>query len=228
MGNIKQQIEELNQSIAEINQARDKTVKYFENKIKQLEQQVNKPKIEVGKVIKVITGGKGAYGADNELGFLLQNINHDKADHGATENISFMVRLISGRIWALGFNAKIEEATKEEWETALTKHADKLYEGVKKVDRSGMDFVWSDIESFKGHLSTVWNGKEFQYKGIFVMDKHGVWAKPCASLKEMFVNVHLVDGDNSCGTIYYDASEAKNSTTGVFKHLGVFKLVKVG
>lgn len=53
MENIKQQIEECKKAIAEINQARDKTIKYFENKISELEQQVNKPKIEVGKVYRI-------------------------------------------------------------------------------------------------------------------------------------------------------------------------------
>lgn len=209
MENIKKQIEELKTHVS-----------YINSTINKLEQQVNKPKIEVGKVYDI------QFNIQKNNNYILGYIVEVKGEYatyfGLTDNG-----------WKTDFfridNAySIKESTKEEWETALTKHADKLYEGVEKVDRSGMDILWSDIESFKGHLSTVWNGKEFQYKGIFVMDKHGVWAKPVIEEKEMFVNVHLVDGDNSCGTIYYDASEAKNSTTGVFKHLGVFKLVKVG
>ena len=201
MENIKQQIEEINQSIAEINQARDRTVEYFKNKIKQLEQQVNKPKIDVGKVYK----------SGNWLLFIKTKLDSFEEDvwcdvfgfhyDGYWINDE---RVIDGD-WT--------EATKEEWETALTKHADKLYEGVEKVDRSGMDILWSDIESFKGHLSTVWNGKEFQYKGIFVMDKHGVWAKPCDKID---YDVEMIN----CTLTYNPMAK--------YIADGKYKLVKVG
>lgn len=218
MGNIKQQIEELNQSIAEINQARDKTVKYFENKIKQLEQQVNKPKIEVGKVIKVITGGKGAYGADNELGFLLQNINHDKADHGATENISFMVRLISGRIWALGFNAKIEEATKEEWETALEKEANKR--GIVSGSGKNIKSIWRDtIQTLDGSGSTKWGNEGFMIDGIYVMNKTGEWATIIVEEKPVIEITHDVKFTKGVVELNLDCKTFKD---------GKYVLVKVG
>ena len=144
MENIKQQIEELRKQLKESYKENRKQIWKLEEV---LQQQVNKPKIEVGKVYK----------------------EKDKMD-----------------------NEDWQESTKEEWQTALTKHADKLYEGVEKVDRSGMnlEFSMGDVVELLrlGTTSAFINESgEFEYNGYIVMNSKGVWAKPCVSLKKMTI-----------------------------------------
>lgn len=170
MENIKQQISDLKYQTG-----------FIINQIKQLQQQVNKPKIEVGKVYDI------QFNMKKDINYIV----------GMITKIDF-----DGKIWFFGFkengytendyfvhydNVKsVTYVTKEEWETALTKHADKLYEGVEKVDRSGMDFkcISEMIETLdeKGIHDNDFSVDGFWYRGRCVMDKHGVWAKPCEKI----------------------------------------------
>ena len=144
MENIKQQIEELKIKLSDmlcITESCKVAGDKIKSELNKLEQQVNKPKIEVGKVIKLkkdnrvmimVTGENGSgYGFDcDEDG---GNATFDSNEH-----------------WHFGSNPELWiEATKEEWETALTKHADKIYEGVEKVDRSCIDISLDPIVKFR-------------------------------------------------------------------------------
>jgi hypothetical protein len=218
MENIKQQIEECKKAIAEINQAKDKTVKYFENKIKQLEQHVNKPKIEIGKVYKSVNN-KAIYYVVEFNGY-----GKDGKNYGFDYNGNWI------KLDVRKFNKECLndiEATKEEWETALEKQADKLYEGVEKVDKTGLDFAYLNVigNLRNGCPTRITSDGTFEYNGVFVMDKKGVWAKPVIEEKEMFVNLYQLD---NLSWIYNSIEDAKQSAElNKESHRGIFKLVKV-
>jgi len=144
------------------------------NKLNELEANYKKekPVIEVGKVYK-------------ENGWMLFiKSKHDNFEKegwcdvfGFHRDGNFIndQRVVEGEDWI--------EATKEEWETALTQYFDKLYEGVEKVDRSclleNIRCYKNDIDSFNKVFGvTKWGEDGFRYKGRYVMDKHGNIAKP--------------------------------------------------
>jgi hypothetical protein len=77
-------------------------------------------------------------------------------------------------------------ADEKEVNEALTRHADKLYEGVEKVDRSGLDVDVSQIAYLIGSQN-FFNQDGFRYKGVFVMDREGRWAVPVPSIKKMTI-----------------------------------------
>lgn len=176
MENIKQQIEELRKQLKESYKENRKQIWKLEEV---LQQQVNKPKIEVGKVYKEKD--------KNKLLFLvIENKKGTLTGFGFNRFGEFApsIRRMDNEDW--------QEATKEEWQTALTKHADKLYEGVEKVDRSGMnlEFSMGDVVELLrlGTTSAFINESgEFEYNGYIVMNSKGVWAKPCVSLKKMTI-----------------------------------------
>ena len=116
MENIKQQIEELRKQLKESYKENRKQIWKLEEV---LQQQVNKPKIEVGKVYKEKD--------KNKLLFLvIENKKGTLTGFGFNRFGEFApsIRRMDNEDW--------QESTKEEWQTALTKHADKLYEGVEK------------------------------------------------------------------------------------------------
>ena len=163
MENIKQQISDLKYQTG-----------FIINQIKQLQQQVNKPKIEVGKVylieyndctIKAFITDKTRR-RYNYFGFFNDDFKIDYCDID---------------------DENVRELTKEEWKTALTKHADKLFEGVEKVDRSCIDISLDPIVKFRPYQDSSFDEDGFMYKGRYVMNSSGVWAKPCVSLKKMTI-----------------------------------------
>ena len=173
MENIKQQISDLKYQTG-----------FIINQIKQLEQQVNKPKIEVGKWYK-------QKGCDYLKGlWCITKIIHD-----GKKEISFGFGGVSGFFKEADERYTGENCTladEKEVNEALTKHADKLYEGVEKVDRSGMnlEFSMGDVVELLrlGTTSAFINESgEFEYNGYIVMNSKGVWAKPCVSLKKMTI-----------------------------------------
>ena len=180
MENIKQQIEELRKQLKESYKENRKQIWKLEEV---LQQQVNKPKIEVGKVYKLIE--------DDNVIVMKTGFNKGYGIEIRTDNTYVGCNIAD--CWT--FDTKPElwtEATKEEWETALGKHADKLYEGVEKVDRSGMnlEFSMGDVVELLrlGTTSAFINESgEFEYNGYIVMNSKGVWAKPCVSLKKMTI-----------------------------------------
>lgn len=195
--------------------------KEFNDKLDQLEKQI-KPTIEVGKVylieyhdctLRVFITEKKWEGRYNYYGFFNDTFKIDYCDVDNDE--------------------KIKELTTGEWLAALTKHADELYKGVNKVDRSGLDlylpFV-GEIKSLDKELSkrNDFDRRGFYYNGCYVMDKHGNWAKPVKEEeKDMFVN--LYDNSNLLHKLsipFYSEKEAKNQETR-YKILGTYKLVKV-
>lgn len=144
-------------------------IKELRAKLDSLEKAMNKPTIEVGKWYKEVgrsylcglwmplalgdvlesSFGFGTYGGD----FC------DKQWRGQSKNIIL--------------------ADDKEVLEALTKHADKLYEGVEKVDRSGFTDVRFPAATLCEPGRTYYDEKDgFMYKGIFVMDENGKWATP--------------------------------------------------
>lgn len=199
MENIKQQISDLKYQTG-----------FIINQIKQLQQQVNKPKIEVGKVYKEKD--------KNKLLFLvIENKKGTLTGFGFNRFGEFApsIRRMDNEDW--------QEATKEEWETALSKHADKIYEGVEKVDRSGcLGFPepYRDATGFLATSGNIFSEMGFRYNGIYVMDKHGVWAKPVIESKpELDYDIEI-----------HGESFKKLVTKGSVYEMpsGKYKLVKVG
>ena len=174
MENIKQQIEELRKQLKESYKENRKQIWKLEEV---LQQQVNKPKIEVGKVYDI------QFNMKKDINYIV----------GMITKIDF-----DGKIWFFGFkyngytendyfvhydNVKsVTYVTKEEWETALTKHADKIYEGVEKVDRSCIDISLDPIVKFRPYQDSSFDEDGFMYKGRYVMNSSGVWAKPCEKI----------------------------------------------
>ena len=168
MENIKQQISDLKYQTG-----------FIINQIKQLEQQVNKPKIEVGKWYK-------QKGCDYLKGlWCITKIIHD-----GKKEISFGFGGVSGFFKEADERYTGENCTladEKEVNEALTKHADKLYEGVEKVDRSCIDISLDPIVKFRPYQDSSFDEDGFMYKGRYVMNSSGVWAKPCVSLKKMTI-----------------------------------------
>lgn len=86
----------------------------------------------------------------------------------------------------------IDDEITDELTEALTNYFDKYYEGVEKVDRTGLDIDKSInkaiVKLIQGFNSELKHDGKFEYKGCFVMDKHGNIAKPVKEeVKEMFV-----------------------------------------
>lgn len=207
---IKELIEKINESL---------------NKLNELEANYKreKPVIEVGKVYK-------------ENGWMLFiKSKHDNFEKegwcdvfGFHRNGNFIndQRVVEGEDWT--------EATKEEWETALTKYFDKYYEGVGKVDISNLEINNKDtllVEFDNEYEPDLRTNGTFFYKDVPVMDKHGNIAKPVKDeVKEMYVNVFNNGHKNYVGMNIHDSIDNCHESIGLSydtKHLGIFKLVKV-
>lgn len=215
MENIKQQIEETKKQLGNLNDA-------FGKWIKKLEQQVNKPKIEVGKWYKAKNAPylKGLWFVESILETEPMNNRY----------YSFGFGNLSGEFLPIDYRDKSDElADMNEVTEALTKHADKLYEGVEKVDRSLMwEHMVEPIVKFELSGKTIWDEDGCRYKGKYVMNENGVWAKPVIEEKEMWVNLYdNRELSDKLSVPFYSESEAKNQQTR-YKILGTFKLVKVG
>ena len=203
MKNIKQQIEELRKQLKESYKENRKQIWKLEEV---LQQQVNKPKIEVGKVYK------------DELDsiIMITSIESDQLKGFGIVDESWYDCRNTDSYYGWASDTKMIESTKEEWQTALTKHADKLYEGVEKVDRSGMnlEFSMGDVVELLrlGTTSAFINESgEFEYNGYIVMNSKGVWAKPCDKIDYDVEFLH--------DRILSRKSDIEN---------GKYKLVKVG
>ena len=85
----------------------------------------------------------------------------------------------------LEFPHRWEPLTKQEWMEVLRKRADSLYKDVHQIDRSDLSLPsWSfgDITYLQpsppDKSNTDLDEDGYQYRGIYVMDKFGVWATP--------------------------------------------------
>jgi hypothetical protein len=217
MENFKQQIEQLRKQIEQLRK-----------QIDQLEQEMNKPKIEVGKVYRI------DFDKRKDFNFIL----------------GIVTKIIDDRIYYFGFNEegnykkdwvsynsaeKIREATTEEWTTALTRYCDELYKDCDRVDRTGLEKeliegTFKVIDEFFNFSAEVLFEGNFQYKGLFVMDKHGKFAKGLkAEPKEMYVNIYDNAVERYLGSeVYTSLQKAKDESTPVnVKCIGTFKLVPV-
>ena len=141
MENIKQQIEELKKDFTDRMYKLEQQVNKEQPDdftIHMMTEQVNKPKIEVGKVYTPLNEYEG-------MAFVMVtgfDIHEDLINgYGISYKGEFT------KEWNGFYNTERREATREEWETALTKYFDKLYSGVEKVDRSGLQFCkeWSKV-----------------------------------------------------------------------------------
>jgi len=146
-------------------------IEQLRKQIDQLEQQINKPKIEVGKWYKKI--------GEKRLTHLWYCVSID-----GTRNYN--------KYWSFGFQGGDGEfspcmfrglttetklADEKEVVEALTKYCDELYKDCDRVDRRELDFkVCRDISSFDSNES-YFSSIGFRYKGRYVMDKHGKFAK---------------------------------------------------
>lgn len=169
MENIKKQIEELRKQLKESYKENRKQIWKLEEV---LQQQVNKPKIEVGKVYK------------DELDsiIMITSIESDQLKGFGIVDESWYDCRNTDSYYGWASDTKMIESTKEEWETALTKHADKIYEGVEKVDRSCIDISLDPIVKFRPYQDSSFDEDGFMYKGRYVMNSSGVWAKPCEKI----------------------------------------------
>jgi len=151
-------------------------IEQLRKQIDQLEQQINKPKIEVGKWYKKI--------GEKRLTHLWYCVSID-----GTRNYN--------KCWSFGFQGGDGEfspcmfrglttetklADEKEVVEALTKYCDELFKDCDRVDRSGMDKgllegTWTVIDEFSNVGYNCMYEGNFQYKGIYVMDKHGRFAK---------------------------------------------------
>ncbi len=203
----------------ELKEQIEKLEKDFNNRIQELKQQINKPKIEVGKVYRRLNGAlvmftslDGGYGFNSEGDYYEDN--NEWGDINTTD-------------WT--------EATPEEWTTALTKYADELYKDCDRVDRSGLyDLSFNPIiGKFEDNYSPeLEKSGVFQYKGVIVMDSNGNFAKGLkAEVKDMFVNVYKsINGIIRQSVTFYDVNEAKETISQDMngtEYLGTFKLVPV-
>ena len=113
MENIKQQIEELRKQLKESYKENRKQIWKLEEV---LQQQVNKPKIEVGKVYK------------DELDsiIMITSIESDQLKGFGIVDESWYDCRNTDSYYGWASDTKMIESTKEEWETALTNHAKKL------------------------------------------------------------------------------------------------------
>jgi hypothetical protein len=187
----------------------NRQIEALRKQIDQLEQQVNKPKIEVGKVYK------------DELDsiIMIKSIESYQLKGFGIVDESWYDCRNTDSYYGLASDTKMIEATKEEWETALTKHADKLYEGVEKVDRGDWDDITCKIATLDKTCRNRFDDEGFMYKGIYVMDKHGVWAKPVIESKpELDYDIEI-----------HGESFKKLITKGIVYEMqsGKYKLVKV-
>jgi len=161
--------------------------KDFNNRIQELKQQINKPKIEVGKP-NLITHIGGC-----ELLIFVESFN-DKGiiGYGFAESGHFYGK---GESWFTTNMHSIKSsrlATPEEWTTALKKYCDELYKDCDRVDRSGLDLHWTSIDKFNPNINPYLNiDGAFHYKGLFVMDKHGKFAKGLK--KELDYDVEMIN-----------------------------------
>lgn len=193
--------------------------KDFNNRIQELKNKINKPKIEVGKVYK---------------------------SNGYSEIIGLVTRIEGEKCFFYGFDYKgnyvnedffnkeavslkyVIEATTEEWTTALTRYCDELYKDCDRVDRSGLDIRLHGFENITklDHVNNGFDKDGFLYKGRYVMDKHGKFAKGLkAEVKEMFVNVY---NDNDVSWIFNSEKEAKESALANKNDIiGTFRFVRV-
>lgn len=186
-------------------------IESLRKQIDQLEQQMNKPTIEVGKVYRdkghsclyYVTGLESAFGFNIYKGFVHEN------------NLSFETN-----------KSNWEDATTKEWVAALTKYADELYKDCDRVDRTGLDIKYTNVFKFnKGILPNFFDYEGFYYNGAFVMDKHGFWAKGIkAEPKEMYINIYK----NTESYPLNSLEEAKKMARTKLEHfVGTFKLVRV-
>lgn len=178
MENIKQQMEEVRQLGEELKESFIKSIEVVNDKLNKLEQQVNKPKIEVGKWYKV-----------NDCDYLCGLwFEKEYRDTCLNSSYSFGFGNYSGDFYELAWRCKKKKlADEKEVLAALTKHADKIYEGVEKVDRSCIDISLDPIVKFRPYQDSSFDEDGFMYKGRYVMNSSGVWAKPCVSLKKMTI-----------------------------------------
>ncbi len=145
--------------------------KDFNYRIQELKNQINKPKIEVGKVYKSkVVGYEKILMCITEL---------DNDGWCVAYGIDVYGDYFKGR--SCHQDKQLIEATPEEWTTALTKYADELYKDCDRVDRSGLDipkeYEAIKIDSLERNHSAYLMDDGFWYKGRYVMDKHGKWAK---------------------------------------------------
>jgi len=145
-------------------------IEQLRKQIDQLEQQINKPKIEVGKVYKA-TCNKNMIGVVTEI----------LRDCGNFKVVSIYGFDDDGE-WTTTHEPTTDNltlATPEEWTTALTKYCDELYKDCDRVDRSGLDLDrgYPVITELMDDSSIGLEGSIFMYKGVYVMDKHGRFAK---------------------------------------------------
>jgi hypothetical protein len=156
-------------------------IEQLRKQIDQLEQQINKPTIEVGKVYRY------QYGI-----FMVTEVTEDEYEaFGFGLNGMFKM---NSHIKA--DNDLIKEATPEEWITALTKYCDELFKDCDRVDRSGLDLDrgYPVITELMDDSSIGLEGSIFMYKGVYVMDKHGRFAKGLK--KEVNWDVEIGDNEN--------------------------------
>jgi len=184
-------------------------IEQLRKQIYQLEQQINKPKIEVGKVYRHKNGNLvNRTGESSGFGINMMG-NFEQSKH-----FNF---LIHPEDW--------QEATPEEWTTALTKYCDELYKDCDRVDRSGLDLIFRTTARFIDEDSTELIDGKFQYKGMYVMDKHGKFAKGLKKgVKEMYINIYK----NTASYPVDSLEEAKKRAGTKLEHfVGTFKLVEV-
>jgi len=148
-------------------------IEQLRKQIDQLEQQINKPKIEVGKWYKKI--------GEKRLTHLWYCVSID-----GTRNYN--------KCWSFGFQGGDGEfspcmfrglttetklADEKEVVEALTKYCDELFKDCDRVDRSGLDLDrgYPVITELMDDSSIGLEGSIFMYKGVYVMDKHGRFAK---------------------------------------------------
>ena len=189
-----------------MNEEFKKELERIKESVAQLENNLNKPQHEVGKVYKDTVGNRM---------FMITKLNTQRY----AEAFGFGAY---GNWFGFGIQWGLEdtiEATDQEWISALEKEAGRRYEGVYKVDRSSLDLGFDkrfcpDIEKFGATDSSVFNYKGFGYKFIYVMDKHGKWATPVVEEKDYDLEIK----DVGCYVFKLESKEFE---------VGKYKLTKI-
>jgi len=151
---LKEQIEQLEKQLSD-----------WGIKIQELKNQI-KPKIEVGKWYKSII---------NKALYFVYEYNHETTE-GKTFGFNYNGDWMNLDVRYYREKGDILADEKEVVES-LTRYCDELYKDCDRVDRSGLDVMFETTARFIDEESTELVDGKFQYKGLYVMDKHGKFAK---------------------------------------------------
>lgn len=195
-----------------------KQIDQFKDQLRALSDKVNglpEQEFEVGKWVKIISGGFGAMGATGRVGRVTNKPSQSTDYHGEDrDKTNVFIELPNGEVWGLGNRHIIEYATPSEVQEALTKEA------VKRGFKEGVTIFRSEelrdkIRSCDGRtphqITAIIHNNCFEYfpdEDLLMLNDYGIYCKGVWAeiVKDQPITIcgKIVNYDNDCGMFSID------------------------